>query len=156
MLITDFFSSFFVSQSFNKWMPNVSAILEMHYCYSTRWWHCNIYWLWWTRLLVQSLIVLIFATFLGLPMGAAIAFYRGRQWVFLCLLLHYRSFHFLSSQGAGNDWSSKGKYGIWFPVSHFPRCFGRILGVWPYFLGVSGYEQEAVGGARNMVNRICA
>ena len=27
------------------------------------------------------------------------------------------------------------------------------MGVWPYFLGVSGYEQEAVGGARNKVNR---
>ena len=27
------------------------------------------------------------------------------------------------------------------------------MGVWPYFLGVSGYEQEAVGGARNKVNK---
>ena len=26
------------------------------------------------------------------------------------------------------------------------------MGVSPYFLGVSGYEQEAVGGARNKVN----
>ena len=42
-------------------------------------------------------------------MGAAIAFYRGRQCVFLCLLLHYRSFHFLSCQGAGKDWALEGK-----------------------------------------------
>jgi len=26
------------------------------------------------------------------------------------------------------------------------------MGVWSYFLGVSGYGQEAVGGARNKVN----
>ena len=64
------------------------------------------------------------------------------------------SFHFLPSQGAGNDWSLAGKKGIEFPVSHFPRCFHRVMGVLPYFLGVSGYEQEAVGGARNKVNTI--
>ena len=40
-----------------------------------------------------------------------------------------------------------------FPVSHFPRCFHLVMGVSPFFLGVSGYEQEAVGGARNKVNR---
>ena len=27
------------------------------------------------------------------------------------------------------------------------------MGVWPYFLGVSEYEQEAVVGARNKVNK---
>ena len=54
-----------------------------------------------------------FTLFLAIPMGAAIAFYRGRQWVFLCLLLHSMSFHFLPSQGAGKDWSLVRNKGLW-------------------------------------------